>query len=165
MTAENTYLTGGHHGLADIRHSALTTEIGNYCFTNPAVVIGSGTLSAIDYTAFAYAINGRPYTAATGTDEALTVLDAYGGTNVQAADTTCYYVLLINAAGVEYVVKGKDDETDDLPGYPPFLYTCFGVIKIVTVAVTFTIGTTSFAAAGVTDTFYDCVRCPASAPA
>jgi len=164
MSNENTWLTGSHHGLADIRHSSLKTEIGNVCLTNPAILIGTTDKETVDYTAFDYTIGGRVYTQATGTTAIFAVLDYYGTTPVQAADTTCFYVFLVNAAGTEYVVKGKDDETTDLPGFPPDLYACFGIVKVVTVAVTFTPATTEFDASGVTSTFYDYIRCPAAAP-
>lgn len=163
MSNENTWLTGPHHGLADLNHRALKNLMGNHWTTAPAVVIGSGTLSAIDYTAFGYTVGGRVYALGTGTDEALTVLDYYGPTVVQAADTTCFYVVSVNAAGDENVTKGKDDETTELPGIPDT--ECFiALIKIVTVAVTFTIGTDSFAKAGCTDTFYNYLHAPAEAP-
>ena len=81
----------------------------------------------------------------------------------QAAGTTCFYLILVNAAGAYFAINGKDDETTDLPGVPDD-YCLIGIIKIVTVGVTFTIGTTAFDAAGITDTFYDFVHAPVSAP-
>jgi len=160
---ENNYLTGNNYGLAGVNHRALRSMLGSRALNFVGLVIGSGTLSAVDYDAFDFIIGGRAYEQAAGTDEALTVLDYYGDTNVQAADTTCFYLVLVDAAGVEYTVKGKDDETVKLPGVPDD-YALIGIIKIVTVAVTFTIGTTSFGAAGVTDTFYDYIHAPVVAP-
>jgi hypothetical protein len=163
MSNENTHLTGAHYGLAGVNHRALRNLIGNRCLNFVGLVIGSGTTSAVNYDAFDFIIGGRAYEQAAGVDEALTVLDYYGTTNVQAADTTCFYLVVIDAAGVEYTIKGKDDETTELPGVPDG-YALMGIIKIVTVAVTFTIGTTAFDAAGITDTFYDYIHAPVTAP-
>lgn len=162
--SEHNKLTGAHYGLADVRHRSLRNLIGNRALNFVGLVIGSGTLSAVDYDAFDFVIGGRCYEQAAGTDEALTVLDYYGDTNVQGKDTTCFYLILVNASGVEYSIKGKDDETTLLPGVPDD-YCLIGIVKITTNASTnFTIGTTSFGAGGVTDTFYDYIHAPVEAP-
>ena len=163
MATENTYLTGNDYGLGGVNHRALRNLIGNRALNFVGLVIGSGTTSAVDYDAFDYIIGGRCYEQAAGTDEALTVLDYYGDTATQAAGTTCFYLIVIDAAGVEYAIKGKDDETTNPPGMPDG-YALMGIIKIVTVGVTFTIGTTGFDASGVTDTFYDYVHVPVTLP-
>jgi len=162
--SENNYLTGNDYGLAGVNHRALRNMLGNHTFGFVGLVIGSGTLSAVDYDAFDFCIGGRCYEQAAGTDEALTVLDYYGDTVVQAVGTTCFYLVSVNASGVENVTKGKDDETTNLPGLPD-TECLIGIIKIVTDAThTFTVGTTSFGAAGITDTFYDYVYAPVVAP-
>ena len=163
MSKPVNWLTGNNYGLAGVNHRALRQMLGNKVLNFVGLVIGSGTLSAVDYDAFDFTIGGRAYEQAAGTDEALTVLDYYGDTAVQAADTTCFYLITVNAAGTENVIKGQDDEETKLPGIPD-TECLIGIIKIVTVAVTFTIGTTSFGAAGVTDTFYDYVHAPVTAP-
>lgn len=163
MSVEHLALTGGHHGLGDINHRALRNAIGNCLANDPNMVIGSGTTSAIDYDAFDYTIGGRWYEQVAGTDEALTVLDYYGSTSTQAAGTTCWYAIVIDAAGTEYAIKGKDDETTRPPAIPDG-YALMGLIKIVTVGVTFTIGTTGFDASGVTDTFYSYRHLPVTLP-
>lgn len=164
MATEETYLTGNHYGLADINHRALRNALGNRPLNYVGLVIGSGTTSAVDYDAFDFTIGGRCYEQAAGTDEALTVLDYYGDSVVQAAETTCFYVICVNASGVEYAIKGKDNETTNLPGIPDG-YCPIGLIKIVTAAgYTFTIGTTGFDATGITDTFYDYTIMPVTAP-
>jgi len=156
-------LTGNNYGLAGVQHRALRQMLGNKALNFVGLVIGSGTTSAVDYDAFDFTIGGRCYEQGAGTDAALTVLDYYGDTPVQAADTTCFYLVTVNAAGTENVIKGKDDETTDLPGIPD-TECLIGIIKIVTVAVTFTIGTDGFDKAGVTDTFYDYIHAPVTAP-
>ena len=161
--SEHNQLTGPHYGLGSVNHRALRNLIGNRPLNYVGLLIGSGTTSAVDYDAFDFLIGGRAYEQAAGTDEALTVLDYYGETVVQAADTTCFYVVSVNAAGVENVTKGKDDEIVNPPGLAD-TECIIGIIKIVTVAVTFTVGTTSFGAAGVTDTFYDYCHLPVTLP-
>jgi len=164
MATENTYLTGAHYGLGGVNHRALRNLIGNRPLNYVGLVIGSGTTSAVDYDAFDFIVGGRCYEQAAGTDEALTVLDYYGDTATQAAGTTCFYVICVNASGVEYAVKGKDDETTSPPGIPDG-YCPIGIIKIATAAgYTFTIGTTAFDATGITDTFYDYVHIPVELP-
>ena len=164
MSNEHTWITGGDYGLAGINHRALRNAIGNRPLNFVGLVIGSGTLSAVDYDAFDFTIGGRAYEQGAGTDEALTVLDYPDGTNVQAVSTTCFYIVVVNASGVEYTIKGRDDETTDLPGIPDG-YCPIGLIEITTDAThTFTIGTTGFDAAGITDTFYDYCVMPVTAP-
>ena len=164
MSKENTWLTGGHYGLAGINHRALRNMLGNRAMTFVGLLIGTTTTSTVDYDAFTYAIGGATYEQAAGTTAVLTVLDYYGDTVVQAADTTCFYLVSVNAAGVENITKGKDDETTNLPGLPD-TECLIGIIKVVTVAVTFTPATTDFDASGVTTTFYDYVHAPVTAPA
>jgi hypothetical protein len=162
--SEHNRLTGPHYGLAGINHRALIAELGTHALNQVAVVIGSGTLSAIDYDAFDFKIKGAAYAQAAGTDEALTVLDFYGETVVQAKGTTCFYLLSVNAAGTENATKGKDDETTDLPGLAE-TECLISIVEITTNAsTTFTIGTTSFGAAGITDTFHDYINMPVTAP-
>jgi len=72
----------------------------------------------------------------------------------QAAETFCYYLVSINAAGTVTVTKGTDD-TYSLPATPSGSVP-IGAFKIVTAAATtFTSGTTDLSAAGITDTYYD----------
>jgi len=161
--SENNYLTGGHYGLAGVNHRALRNMLGNRAMTFVGLLIGTTTTSTVDYDAFTFAIGGRTYEQAAGVTEALTVLDYYGDTAVQAAGTTCFYMVTVNAAGTENIIKGKDDEIVDLPGIPD-TECLIGIIKVVTVAVTFTPATTDFDASGVTTTFYDYVHAPVVAP-
>ena len=163
MSNEHLQITGGHYGLAGVQHRALRNMLGNRALNFVGLVIGTTTTSTVDYDAFDFTIGGRCYEQAAGVTEALTVLDYYGATKVQAAGTTCFYMVSVNAAGTENIIKGKDDETTNLPALPD-TECLIGIIKVVTVAVTFTPATTDFDASGVTTTFYDYIHAPTSAP-
>jgi hypothetical protein len=82
----------------------------------------------------------------------------------QAADTTCLYLVQVDSAGTVSMVKGTEVDNDDLTAETAVLHwprpssdaQCpIGAVKVKTVAVTFTAGTTNFSAAGVTDTYYN----------
>lgn len=164
MSQPNTWLTGVHYGLADVRHQNLRNCLGNRCFSVPVTALEAGDKNDVQTTnAINYSIGGRNYTSAALADVNVTVTDYYGDTDIQAADTTCWYALCISAAGAVTAYKGKDGETTDLPGHPANL-CCFAILKVVTVAVTFQMGTDDYDKAGVTSTFYDVSFLPASAP-
>ena len=164
MSDSNNWLTGNHHRLADINHRSLRQALGNRALNYVGLLIGTTDTSTVDYDAFDFLIGGRAYEQAGGTTAALAVLDYYGDTVVQAAGTTCFYLVTVNAAGTENVIKGKDDEIVNLPGIPD-TECLIGIIKIVTDAThTFTIGTDDFDGAGITDTFYDYIHAPTVAP-
>lgn len=81
---------------------------------------------------------------------------------VQAADTNCLYLIQLDSSGTLSVVKGEDVLTTDLTNgkalqWPkPTANRCpIGGVKVATVAVTFTLATTTFDASGVTETWYD----------
>lgn len=164
MPQPNTFLTGIHYGLADVRHQSLRNCVGNRCMNVPVTALEADDKNDIQTTnAIVYSIGGLNYSATALADENVTCADYYGDTAVQAAGTTCYYAICIDAAGAVTAYKGKDDETTDLPGHPADK-CCFAVLKVVTVGVTFTLGTTDFDATGVTSTFTDVSFLPASAP-
>ena len=104
-----------------------------------------------------FAINGIAYHKA-DTDNIDT-----GAAAVQAVDTTCLYLIQLDVDGALTVVKGNEVLTVDLTAgtnncqWPsPSANNCpIGGVKVVTVAVTFTLATTDFSAAGVTETWYD----------
>jgi len=160
--SEHNHLTGPHYGLGSVNHRALRNLIGNRPLNFVGLVAGSSAQN-VAFDAFGFLVGGRAYEKAEGTNEALAILDYYGDEKVQAKDTTCFYVVSVNAAGVENVTKGKDGELITPPGIADT--ECpIGIIKVVTVAVTFTIGTTSTAASGVTSTFYDYCHLPVALP-
>lgn len=104
-----------------------------------------------------YAINGVMYTKAITNNITVNALP------VQAADTTSIYLIAADAAGAITVYQGAPVLTADLAAgnkvlqYPdiPTTVAPLGEMKVVTVAVTFTAGTTALNAAGVTTTFVD----------
>lgn len=164
MTTENTWLTGIHRGLADVRHLSLRNCLGNRCFSIPVTALEAGDKNDVQTTnAIDYSIGGVNYTSAALADVNVTVTDAYEDDDIQAADTTCWYALCIDSAGAVTAYKGKDDETNALPAHPANL-CCFAVLKVVTVAVTFQMGTDDYDKAGVTSTFYDVSFLPAAPP-
>lgn len=125
--------------------------IGDGAKTGPAIVspVGAG----IDFV-----INSIAYHKA----DAATVLPL-SATGVQAADTTCMYLMCVDAAlavtsvagtAVSSAALSAGTATLDLP--EPTSGTCpFGAVKIATTAVTFTPGTTALDASGIAETYYD----------
>lgn len=154
MAKPSTFLTGPNYGLQDVRQNSLRQCLGNRVLDVMTLTLESDANDIQTSNAFDYTIDNVIYTKSTISDEEATATDFYGDTAVQAADTTCWYVYCIDASGTITTYKGKDDETSLLPGIPDDLCV-FGMVKIVTVAVTFEIGVTDYSASGVTDTFYD----------
>lgn len=118
---------------------------------------------------FDYAIKGIAYHKA----ESANIDDVPLVLSTQAADTTCLYLVQINAAGTLSVVKGEEVLNTDLVAGNKVLhwprptsddYCPVGAFKVKTVAVTFTAGTTNLDADGVTDTYYDFIGGMPSAP-
>lgn len=130
------------------------------CYTKAGLGI-AGTADRVKFTApngagTDFAINGIAYHLADGDN-----VDT-GAAAVQAADTQCLYLLQLDSAGALSAVKGEEVLTTDITAgrvlqWPtPSANKCpVGGVRVVTVAVTFTLGTTNFDAAGVTETWYD----------
>lgn len=85
-----------------------------------------------------------------------------GAATAQAADTNCLYLFQLDNAGTLTTKKGNEvlttalGVTDTCQWPLPDADRCpIGGVKVATVAVTFTLGTTNFDAAGVTETWYD----------
>lgn len=163
MPNPNTFKTGEHGGLADVRHRSLQNCLGNRALTAAGLDIDTDANDLETNNALTFIIDGVYYSLAASTGNNVTCADYYGDTDVQAAGTTCWYAICIDSAGAITAYKGKDDETTDLPRHPKNL-CCFGLIKIVTVGVTFTMGTTDYSASGITDTYYDVSCLPSTAP-
>lgn len=117
--------------------------------------LAEGTNAATIKTtaAVAYRIGGQTYTKAATDNIAVTAATA------QAANTTCYYAISVNAAGTVTTTKGVDDSAT-VPETPD-ANALLGYLKIVT-TVAFTPGTTDLGAAGVTDTWAHANIPPAS---
>jgi hypothetical protein len=138
-------------------HSKAGLAIGDGAKTGPAIVAPNG--AGIDFS-----IDGIMYHKA----EAATVLPLTAAA-VQAIDTTCLYLMCVNASGTVTSVKGTAVLTSELEAdvvalaWPePTAGTCpFGAVKIVTDHThTFTAGTTALDAAGITETYYDLMSIP-----
>lgn len=106
-----------------------------------------------------YAIDGLAYHLA---DDASTA-SIPAALAVQAADTTCLYLVSVDSSGTLSVTKGTEvlntalaAGTAVLPWPEPVDNKCpIGCVKVKTVAVTFTAATTDFDASGITDTYYN----------
>ena len=143
---------------------------GTFCLSKAGLKIGNGDAKDVDIAApngagIDFCINGVLYHKADATDIALTV---HG---VQAALTTCIYLVCLDAAGTLSSVKGTEVLTADLTAgtkvlqFPtPVADTCpIGYVKVATAAATtFTTGTTELSAVGITDTYVDLFAIPAA---
>ena len=132
--------------------------IGDGAKTGPAIVAPNG--AGIDFC-----INGLAYHKA----DAATVLPLTAVTTPQAVDTTCLYLIQVDSDLAVTSVKGEEVLNTDLVAganvlqWPlPAANKCpIGAVKIKTVAVTFTPGTTALDADGITETYYDiCMGVP-----
>ncbi len=138
---------------------------GTFCLSKAGLGIGS-TASGVKIAAPAgsginYTINGICYYKVSTATIAITAAAA------QAADTTCLYLVCLNAAGTLSTVKGTEVDTDEfIAGNAPLEWphpvadTCpIGAIKVATTAA-FVAGTTLLSADAVTDTYYDLLTVP-----
>ena len=111
-----------------------------------------------------FAVDGYAYHLADTDNIAMTALAQ------QAAGTTCLYGVWVNSAGNVLMNKGTEVLTSRLSAtsgesalpLPAEVdgRALLGYIKVATVAVTFTSGSTDLSAAGVTATYYDVVGGP-----
>ena len=140
---------------------------GGFCLSKAGLARNATTATAIDIAApngagIDYCIGGALYHKA---DAAAITLNTH---TTQPADTTCLYLVCLDSNGNSSSVKGDDVKNVDLankaavihfPGVPAGK-CAIGVIKIKTVAVTFTARTTALNASGVTATFTDLFAVP-----
>lgn len=138
---------------------------GTFCLSKAGLAGNSTTKTHINIAApngagVDYCIGGALYHMA---DTASTPV-ALGAQPTQAADTTCLYLVCLDAAGTPSVVKGKDVVNGSGVIYYPDVpagMCAIGAIKVKTAAaVTFTGGTTELDATGVTATFTDLFAVP-----
>ena len=140
---------------------------GTFCMSKAGLAINATTKTNIGIAApngagVDYCIGGALYY------KADTASIALGAQPTQAADTTCLYLVCLGAEGALSVVKGKDTRNVDVADgagvihYPavPAGKCAIGAIKVKTVAVAFTGGTTALDAAGITATFTDLFAVP-----
>lgn len=145
------------------------------CVTKAGLGI-AGTADRVKFTApngagTDYAINGIAYHKADVDNVDTGVPVNTDISAVQSADTYCLYLLQLDSSGTLSTVKGEDVLTTDvLKGkavqWPmPTANRCpVGGVKVVTVAVTFTLATTNFDASGVEETWYDFIGGRPNAP-
>lgn len=136
------------------------------CYSKAGLGI-AGTSDRVKFTApngagTDYAINGIAYHLADADNVDTGVPVNTDISAIQAADTHCLYLLQLDSSGNLSAVKGQDVLTTDwnkgraLQWPTPTANRCpVGGVRVVTVGVTFTLATTGFDAAGVTETWYD----------
>lgn len=139
---------------------------GTMCLSKAGLKVGSTAtglaIAAPNGAGVDYAIDGILYHLA----DAATV--AVSAAAIQAADTTCLYLVTLNSSGTLATTKGTEVTTASLTAKTSILKmpdvpasVCpIGLLKVITVAVTFTGGTTSHAASGVTTTYQDIMTLP-----
>jgi len=134
------------------------------CLTFVGLGIGSTpeelSLASTVGTGFDYAIDGICYH---GDDDASTASIPAVTLDTQAADTTCLWLVQINAGGTVSMVKGTDVLNTDIDNgrvaldWPePDADNCpIGAVKVKTVGTAFIPDTDSFAESWVTDVYYN----------
>lgn len=154
--------------MSDLRiadHTDLVTLLGTCNYGKPAVAEGTNAHTLLTAAATIFSIAGQQYTKAITDNIAMTAAAA------QADGYTGWYLISINAAGTVLVTQGRltatssyDATQKQLPDVPAA--NCpLAAMKIVTSGGTFTSGTTDLSATGVTATFFDLARVPATTPA
>ena len=144
--------------ISDLDSFVLRALLGNRALASGAFVVGAAAAAVSSTVTIPYIINGVFYSKAAVTSQVLTGVTTTGplvggGTYVQPAATTVYYVLALNAAGTLVVTQGSySGQPLGQPavygdGSPPDvqdLTLCpVCVIKVVTAGSTFTLGTTA----------------------
>ncbi len=130
----------------------LLTGLLNRCFGICGLIIASTATKIKTATAVDYTINGKNYQKA-ATDNITITAGA-----VQAISTFCKYLVSVDSSGTVTTTKGEDATTAVLALLPdlPADNAPIGYFQVETSgAGTFTAGTTSLAAAHVTDTYVD----------
>lgn len=135
---------------------------GNMVIGKAGLAEGTNANTIKTVTAVVFTIDGKYYSKSATDNIAMTALAA------QAADTTALYAVWINSSGTVSLTKEKEvlstaisNGQTALPTVAPRVdYALLGLMKIVTVAVTFTSGSTDLSASGVTATFIDTMLPP-----
>lgn len=172
--------------LSKVVDQNMANVIGNACFSKATLAINAGSAATIKTTGTTtFTVGGVFYTKAALSAQSFAATHRADGAAVSALDpqyvqpisSTVFYVVALNAAGTVAVVQGSYagqqmtygsdiSKVTTMGGGLPALpsgYTAIGVVKIATNgSTTFTPGTTALDAAGVTATYYDVARLPAS---
>lgn len=143
--------SGGTKTLTDITNAVMRAQIGTRNYLSGQLAIGGTATKVKLAAAIDFSIDNVLYHKAI-TDDFFVHTDL----TVQAADTTKYYLLTIDASGDDHVTQGTATE---LPAVPADQCPV-GYLKVVTVAVTFTPATDSHAKSGVTTTYVNLAQMP-----
>lgn len=131
---------------AVIQHQDLRDFFGNQSFGNAGLAEGTNASTIKTVNAIHYRIGAQAYVKAATDNIAMTAAAA------QAANTTAYYLVTINAAGTVKLTKGTDGSTT-LPDCPD-AQAPIGIMKIaLSGGATFTSGTTDLGATNVVETW------------
>lgn len=172
--------------LAKVVDQALVNVIGNACFSKATLAINAALAATIKTTGTTtYTVGGVFYTKAALSAQSFAATHRADGNAVSSADTqyvqpintTVIYVVALKADGTVGVIQGSYagqsmsygsdiSKVTLMGGGVPKLpdgYTAIGAVKVATNGVaTFTPGTTALDAAGLTVTYYDLARLPAT---
>ena len=152
-----------------VRHRALLDAILNEADDSAGLAEGTNAGTIKTTATVGYSIKGQRYSKAATDNIAVAVATGADAFYTQPDNSTCYYLILINAAGTVHVVQGRDSTKSraqgkpapgEIPNVPSNDYAVLGVMKIVTSGGTFLPGTTDLSGAGVTDTYANCGLIP-----
>lgn len=134
-----------------VRLDALLALLLNRSFGDAGLAIhGTNKDNLLTATAFSFIVAGVPKNLAAQTE-----IVAPAATQ-QAADTDCWYLLSVDAAGTITFTKGVDHATTAVIPAPPAAEAVFGAVHVsLASGATFTLGTTDFNAPNVTSTYFD----------
>ena len=159
--------------LGMISDAVLRSFFGTTCLSAPGLAIGTAKTKVLIANTVAYLVDGV-FKAKTTAEIVFTDL------TVQAANTTKFYAVSLDAAGNGLISAGTGVLTAaltavapdtnpaaqglDYPGLPKLAdgQCLIGAIKVVTGATTFTPGTDNLDKASVTTTYYDLAYVPAA---
>ncbi len=153
--------------LGDIGTAAARNLLGNRCFGSGLLAISAVSAAKVKTVTntIAYTIDGQIYTLAPTDNIAFTTL------TVQPVSTTCYYAVVVNAAGTPSIINGTPVLTASITAGTdkallpeiPGTQCIIGAVKVETDSThTFTPATTELSAAGITDTYYNLSCAPAA---
>lgn len=145
--------------LGDVETAALRNLLGNRTFGKALLAI-SATATAVKTVTntITYTIDGQLYTLAPTDPIAFTDL------TVQPVSTTCFYAVVVDAAGTPSIINGTPVLTASITAgtakalFPeiPSTKCILGGVKVVTDSThAFTPATTELSAAGITDTYFN----------
>ena len=159
--------------LSDSPYAYLRSLLGTRSHGKAGLAIHGANLENVQTTAgIDFSIDGVVYSFWLAGEidlSALTVIDPDTGDtttiSAQADDTDRIYLLALTSAGAVRIIQGVAVETGETCYCPqcPVTLAPFGAVKVENNSgATFTFGTTSLGAAGITDSYYDLCVTPVS---